>query len=81
MAVTTTTLAPLNPIEQLEIVKRLQKMAFFHATFQLFEQSYAKLKSTNGIVGTTLDQAEKSLQLVAKNVAYPVIHQLEQPRK
>lgn len=82
MSVTKTeTLATVNPLFQLEFVKRIQKLALVHSSVQLVEQSYAKLKSSNSLFTNTLDQAEKSFQLVANNVAYPVINQFESPRK
>lgn len=61
---------------QLQIVDRLQKLPIIHSALDLANNSYAKLKASNGLVGSTLDQAESTVNYVATS-ARPVLNRFQ----
>jgi len=61
-----------------QILTRVAKLPLVSSAIDLASDSYARLKSSNGLLNATLSRAEQSLMFVV-STAKPVIDKLEKP--
>lgn len=66
-------------LPQLAIIDKLSEYPIVNSAIDYANNRYAALKSSHHLVNSTLDRAEKSLQLVVNNGVVPVLNKLEQP--
>lgn len=66
-------------LPHLAIVDKLSEYPIVNSAIGYANDRYAALKSSHHLVNSTLDRAEKSLQLVVNNGVVPVLNKLEQP--
>lgn len=68
-------------LPHLAIMDKLTEYPIVNSAIGYANDRYAALKSSHHLVNSTLDRAEKSLQLVVNNGVVPVLNKLEQPSK
>lgn len=72
---------PAGSLPHLAIMDKLTEYPIVNSAIGYANDRYAALKSSHHLVNSTLDRAEKSLQLVVNNGVVPVLNKLEQPSK
>ena len=69
-------------LPHLQIVDKLvSEFPLVNTALDYANSRYVALKGSSTLVSSTLDRAEKSIQLVVTNGVVPVLHKLEQPSK